>query len=70
MGMLLQEVRGLRRNVAEVFKRYATEKAMAADTRWRRPMFEKEKQEIKLTAEVEGSDQYGKVDLRKHCQVA
>ena len=62
MDMLYQEVKGLKRDIGfgEVFKRYAMEKAMAADASWRRPRFEKEQPEVELAAEVEETSETGK----------
>ena len=59
MGMLLQEVRGLKRNIAAVLKRFAIKKAMAADESWRRPKFEKEQPMAELAADAEETSKTG-----------
>ena len=53
MDMLYQEVKGLTRDTGEVFKRYAMEKAMAADASWRMPRFGKDPPEVGFAAEVQ-----------------
>ena len=58
--MVLQEIRGLKRNIAEVLNRYAIEKATTADASWWRPRFEKEQPEVELAAEVEEASNIGK----------
>ena len=60
MDVLYQEVKDLRRNIGEVFKRYTMEKAMAADGSWRRPRFQKDQPEVELVADVEETSKTGK----------
>ena len=60
MDMLYQEVKGLKRDIGEVLKRFAMEKATAADESWKRPRFEKEQPEAELAADVEEASKTGK----------
>ena len=60
MDMVLEEIRALKLNIADGFKRYAMETAMAADASWRRPRFENVQPKVEFSAEVEGTSKSGK----------
>ena len=60
MNMLYQEVKGMRRALGEMFKRYVMEKEVVADANWREPRLKKDKLEVELAAEVGETSKTGK----------
>ena len=69
MDMLYQEIKGLRCDIGEVFKRHAMVKARVADDSWKRPRIGTKTARGRIGGGSGRSEQSWKVDARKSRQV-